>query len=59
MDAGSDEDLQLPEKKNKIIETLKPFDFSTVVLEPFQKHFYQEHQEITQMDPETHKKIMK
>ena len=43
MDADSDEDLQLPDKKNKIIETLKPFDFSTVVLQPFKKNFYEEH----------------
>ena len=51
-DAISDEQqLSDHKKKNKIIEPLKPFDFSEVVLQDFDKNFYEEHEEIATMSP--------
>ena len=50
MDGSEQDEEVMSEKKSKIIESLKPFDFSTVVLNPFRKDFYEEHEEITNMD---------
>ena len=43
-DAISDQEGMSTDKQNhKIIEPLKPFDFSAIVLDDFDKNFYEEH----------------
>ncbi len=38
----------MPEK-SKIIDPLPPIDHSTIEYEPFEKNFYQEHEDIKQL----------
>jgi hypothetical protein len=49
-----------PESKQerKIIEGLKPFDFSTVHLPDFHKNFYEQHPEITLLTEQEVRKYM-
>ena len=45
-------------KNRKIINPLKPVDFSQIILDDFDKNFYQPHEDIANMTPEVKKKIM-